>query len=326
MSGGAIAIAAANRVYMLEHSIYSVISPEGCASILWRDAGKAQDAASALKITAQDLRELKVIDAIIPEPVGGAHRSRSAGGDQRHRRPDRAGPRRDGKSVGRRIAAPAPRQIPRHGTQSLIMASGVFSRFVEPRKYSFSSLGRGSGRKTATYFSWNRSGLAMLAAFFWLIALPASAASCVAPKPVRSFLKTHSGWSLVDVADLGDADRIAWRKLHRGACPGIAAAELGTKGEKSYALAVLSKGRNGHMERLVLLEADGKKLVPKTLVPAFAVGDPIVVWRAKPRTVREFGSRRRVALPHDSIVFEKPGMSSKVFYFEGGQVRTLLTE
>jgi len=61
MSGGAIAIAAANRVYMLEHAIYSVISPEGCASILWRD-------------TAQDLEELKVIDAIIPEPIGGAHR------------------------------------------------------------------------------------------------------------------------------------------------------------------------------------------------------------------------------------------------------------
>ena len=74
MSGGAIAIAAASRVYMLEHSIYSVISPEGCASILWRSADKAQDAATALKITAQDLLEMKVIDAIVPEPVGGAHR------------------------------------------------------------------------------------------------------------------------------------------------------------------------------------------------------------------------------------------------------------
>ena len=75
MSGGAIAIAAASRVYMLEHSIYSVISPEGCASILWRSADKAQEAATALKITAQDLLQLKVIDAIIPEPVGGAHRA-----------------------------------------------------------------------------------------------------------------------------------------------------------------------------------------------------------------------------------------------------------
>ena len=75
MSGGAIAIAAASRVYMLEHSIYSVISPEGCASILWRSADKAQDAAAALKITAQDLLQLKIIDSIVREPVGGAHRA-----------------------------------------------------------------------------------------------------------------------------------------------------------------------------------------------------------------------------------------------------------
>ena len=75
MSGGAIAIAAASRVYMLEHSISSVISPEGCASILWRSADKAQDAATALKITAQDLLALKVIDGIVAEPVGGAHRA-----------------------------------------------------------------------------------------------------------------------------------------------------------------------------------------------------------------------------------------------------------
>ena len=60
---------------MLEHSIYSVISPEGCASILWRSADKAQEAATALKITAQDLLSLKVIDSIVPEPVGGAHRA-----------------------------------------------------------------------------------------------------------------------------------------------------------------------------------------------------------------------------------------------------------
>ena len=74
MSGGAIAIAAANKVFMLEHAIYSVISPEGCASILWRSAEKAQEAASALKITAQDLLQLKLIDAIVAEPEGGAHR------------------------------------------------------------------------------------------------------------------------------------------------------------------------------------------------------------------------------------------------------------
>lgn len=73
-SGGAIAIAAANRVYMLEHSIYSVISPEGAASILWHDATRAKDAATNMRITAQDLYELKIIDDIIPEPMGGAHR------------------------------------------------------------------------------------------------------------------------------------------------------------------------------------------------------------------------------------------------------------
>ncbi len=73
-SGGAIAIAAADRIYMLEHAIYSIISPEGCASILWRSADYAADAASALKITAQDVHNLKLIDGIIKEPVGGAHR------------------------------------------------------------------------------------------------------------------------------------------------------------------------------------------------------------------------------------------------------------
>jgi acetyl-CoA carboxylase carboxyl transferase subunit alpha len=73
-SGGAIAIAAANTVMMLEHAVYSVISPEGCASILWRSGTKAPDAAHAQKLTAQDLLELGVIDKIIPEPVGGAHR------------------------------------------------------------------------------------------------------------------------------------------------------------------------------------------------------------------------------------------------------------
>ena len=72
-SGGAIAIAAASRVLMLEHSIYSVISPEGAAGILWRDGARARDAAMAMKITAPDLLQLKIIDRIIPEPVGGAH-------------------------------------------------------------------------------------------------------------------------------------------------------------------------------------------------------------------------------------------------------------
>jgi acetyl-CoA carboxylase carboxyl transferase subunit alpha len=67
-------VATANTVLMLEHAIYSVISPEGAASILWRDAARARDAAAALKITAQDLKKLGVIDEIIPEPLGGAHR------------------------------------------------------------------------------------------------------------------------------------------------------------------------------------------------------------------------------------------------------------
>ena len=73
-SGGAIALAAADRIIMLEHAIYSVISPEGCASILWRDAAQASTAAEALKLTAEDLRRLNLVDATVPEPLGGAHR------------------------------------------------------------------------------------------------------------------------------------------------------------------------------------------------------------------------------------------------------------
>lgn len=77
-SGGAIAIAAADHVMMLEYSIYSVISPEGCASILWRSAENAAEAANALRLTANDLYDLKIIDEIIPEPLGAAHRNRQA--------------------------------------------------------------------------------------------------------------------------------------------------------------------------------------------------------------------------------------------------------
>jgi acetyl-CoA carboxylase carboxyl transferase subunit alpha len=75
-SGGAVALATGNRILMFEHAIYSVISPEGCASILWRTSDKAADAAQALKLTAQDLFMMKVIDRIITEPMGGAHRNR----------------------------------------------------------------------------------------------------------------------------------------------------------------------------------------------------------------------------------------------------------
>ncbi|HEX7967571.1 MAG TPA: acetyl-CoA carboxylase carboxyltransferase subunit alpha [Stellaceae bacterium] len=77
-SGGAIALAAGNRVLMLEHAIYSVISPEGCASILWRSGENARDAAEQMRLTAQDLLKLGVVDAVVPEPLGGAHRERDA--------------------------------------------------------------------------------------------------------------------------------------------------------------------------------------------------------------------------------------------------------
>lgn len=77
-SGGAVALAAGNRVLMMEHAVYSVISPEGCASILWRTADKAAEAAEAMKVTAQHLKELGVIDTIVPEPLGGAHRDHGA--------------------------------------------------------------------------------------------------------------------------------------------------------------------------------------------------------------------------------------------------------
>ena len=77
-SGGAIALAAADRIVMLEHAIYSVISPEGCASILWRDAAQASTAAEALKLTAEDLRRLNLVDSVVTEPLGGAHRDPEA--------------------------------------------------------------------------------------------------------------------------------------------------------------------------------------------------------------------------------------------------------
>ncbi|MEO7201355.1 MAG: acetyl-CoA carboxylase carboxyltransferase subunit alpha [Candidatus Tumulicola sp.] len=77
-SGGALALAIADRVLMLEHSIYSVASPEGCAAILWSDAGKAEEAAQRLKLTAQDLQQFGIVDDIVPEPLGGAHRDTNA--------------------------------------------------------------------------------------------------------------------------------------------------------------------------------------------------------------------------------------------------------
>lgn len=118
-SGGAIAIAAADRVFMLEHSVYSVISPEGCASILWRSASHAEDAAAALRLTAQDLLGFGIIDRIIQEPLGGAHRNAQAAmkatgeavfralDELRHKTPDvlRRERREKFLGMGRKLAA-----------------------------------------------------------------------------------------------------------------------------------------------------------------------------------------------------------------------------
>jgi acetyl-CoA carboxylase carboxyl transferase subunit alpha len=113
-SGGAIALATANRVYMLEHSIYSVISPEGAASILWRDPTRARDAATNMKITAQDLLELKVIDGIVAEPLGGAHR----------------GPEAAIEATGERIAA------------ALAELEGTNADYREERREKYLAIGR----------------------------------------------------------------------------------------------------------------------------------------------------------------------------------------
>ena len=97
-SGGAIALAAADHVMMFEHAVYAVISPEGCASILWRTGDKAADAAAAMRVTAQDLKQLGVIDEIVPEPVGGAHRDPDAAIDSLRKALDAALTRLSGKT------------------------------------------------------------------------------------------------------------------------------------------------------------------------------------------------------------------------------------
>ena len=112
-SGGAVAIAAANRVLMFEHAVYSVISPEGCASILWRTADKAAEAAEAMKITAADLQALGVVDRIVAEPLGGAHRDpRAAIGALKGAIVEELDGCRQARS--RRTSGAAPRQVPRH--------------------------------------------------------------------------------------------------------------------------------------------------------------------------------------------------------------------
>ena len=129
-SGGAVAIATANRVLMLEHAIYSVISPEGAASILWRDSARAKDAATAMKITAQDLKKLKIIDEIVVEPIGGAHRAAetamtNAGEAIANSLAELTSPTRAGveKPSARKIHGDRPRTVglarPRHGRDGL---------------------------------------------------------------------------------------------------------------------------------------------------------------------------------------------------------------
>ena len=123
-SGGAIAVATANRVIMLEHAIYSVISPEGAASILWRDTAKAQDAASSMKITAQDLLRFGVVDTVVPEPTGGAHRDPAAAiaaaGDGNRRSADRTA----GARPGNHRAACGARNSWRSGGRSADLKAG----------------------------------------------------------------------------------------------------------------------------------------------------------------------------------------------------------
>ena len=116
-SGGAVALASAERVLMLEHAVYSVISPEGCASILWRTAEKAPEAAEAMKITAQDLSGSGVIDRIVPEPAGGAHRDPAAAARALG---EAIGEELDALAGigGRRAAAPARRALSRASAQT----------------------------------------------------------------------------------------------------------------------------------------------------------------------------------------------------------------
>ena len=113
-SGGALALAVCDRVLMLENSIYSVISPEGCAALLWRDSAEGPKAAEALRLIAIDLLELGLIDAVIPEPTGGAHTNHRAT-VKRVMRAGAAGPRRVGEARPRGTTAPPPREVPAYG-------------------------------------------------------------------------------------------------------------------------------------------------------------------------------------------------------------------
>ena len=118
-SGGALAIAACNTVLMLEHAIYTVASPEAAASILWRNSSRAQEAATGMKITAQDLIKFGIIDGVIPEPLGGAHRD-PAGGGRRHRPRDQRRAEIASQSGPGRTAQRASGEVSRHGAEDLI--------------------------------------------------------------------------------------------------------------------------------------------------------------------------------------------------------------
>ena len=126
-SGGAVAFATADRIAMLEHSIYSVISPEGCASILWKDAEKMKEAAEALRLTAQDLLALGVIDRIVPEPKGGAQRDKPAAIARVGTALGRA-PRRARRQEARRAPQGPPPQVPRHGPEVARRLGRVLTR------------------------------------------------------------------------------------------------------------------------------------------------------------------------------------------------------
>ena len=136
-SGGAVAIATANRVLMLEHAIYTVASPEAAASILWRDSATAIDAATSMKITAQDLKTLGVIDVIITEPVGGAHRDTGDDVQARRATPSPGALAEfSGMSAGRH-PPPAPRKILADRAQPLGIAAGdARHRLPKPRQAS----------------------------------------------------------------------------------------------------------------------------------------------------------------------------------------------
>ena len=111
-SGGALGIGVADRVLILENAYYSVISPEGCAAILWKDRANAAKAAAALKITAKDLLELKLVDEIVPEPLGGAHTD-TAGTAVESENASAQASRRNPRAAGRRTLETALRKIPR---------------------------------------------------------------------------------------------------------------------------------------------------------------------------------------------------------------------